>query len=155
MKQQIPAPAIIAQLKEQFLKQDNAFDFYVSQYISGDANKQLRKAIVKHVTGEDRPLSKCGMYAVADVLKNSFIQFNLFEAITTSPKDNHRKEVIIKDAYQHHTSLVNQTGIIVKVLPEGYNVYLNYFTFPNYNDQIYYYPFAAVEVLTTKTISHE
>lgn len=28
--------------------------------------------------GEKRPVSKCGMYAVADVLKYSFQQYNLF-----------------------------------------------------------------------------
>lgn len=54
------------------------FDFYVSQYISGNHNKELRREIIYNVTGERKPLVKCGMHACADVLRNSFDQLQLF-----------------------------------------------------------------------------
>lgn len=68
----------INKLKEVYNGDNSSFDFFVSQWITGDYNKPLRQEIVKQITGEKRPVSKCGMYAVADALKYSFQQYNLF-----------------------------------------------------------------------------
>lgn len=54
------------------------FDFYVSQYIAGNHNRQLRQELILNITGERRPVIKCGIHAVADVLKHSFDQLQLF-----------------------------------------------------------------------------
>ena len=74
----LKATNTINSLKEVYMKDIRCFDFYVSQYISGDGNKGLRQEIVKQLTGEDKPKSKCGMYAVSDTLRNSFTQYSLF-----------------------------------------------------------------------------
>lgn len=68
----------IAQLKEIYLTNRPSFDFYVSQYVSGDSNKELRREIIRQMTGEEKPLTKCGMYAVSDILQTSFSQYQLF-----------------------------------------------------------------------------
>lgn len=68
----------INKLKEVYTGDNTSFDFFVSQWVSGDSNKPLRQEIIKQITGEKKPVSKCGMYAVADVLKYSFQQYNLF-----------------------------------------------------------------------------
>lgn len=54
------------------------FDFTISQYISGDHNKELRRELMRLATGEIKPISKCGMHATGDALKNSFDQYVLF-----------------------------------------------------------------------------
>ena len=68
----------IALLKQSFLKQETLFDFTVSQIISGDRNKTLRQEITRQLTGETKPIAKCGMYAVSNLLKASFEQYSLF-----------------------------------------------------------------------------
>ncbi len=69
---------LIAALRAVYTGDKFHFDFHVSQWISGDRNKQLRREIMLDITGENKPLSKCGLYAVADALKNSFDQLTLF-----------------------------------------------------------------------------
>jgi hypothetical protein len=54
------------------------FDLNVSMVIAGDSKKKLRQAIVKELTGEDKPLRECSMYAVSDLLKASYEQLQLF-----------------------------------------------------------------------------
>ena len=68
----------INRLKEVYTGDNSSFDFFVSQWVTGDTNKALRQEIVRQITGEKKPASKCGMYAVADVLKYSFQQYSLF-----------------------------------------------------------------------------
>lgn len=72
------AQEIKAKLKSTYTGNRTLFDFTVSQYIAGDHNKELRRELVKLATGERRPLTKCGMYATADALKQSFDQYQLF-----------------------------------------------------------------------------
>lgn len=72
------AANVINKLKEVYNGENSNFDFYVSQWITGDFNKPLRQEIIKQITGEKKPASQCGMYAVADALKTNFQQFNLF-----------------------------------------------------------------------------
>ena len=68
---------IINRMKEYYCSDRFQFDFYIAQFLSGNGNKQLRRGIVKQLTGEDRPASKCGMYAVSDILKSSFEQYQM------------------------------------------------------------------------------
>ena len=68
---------LIDQLREVYTGNRFHFDFEVAMRISGDRNKELRREIVQELTGETRPLSKCGMYAVSDLLKNNFDQLKL------------------------------------------------------------------------------
>jgi hypothetical protein len=65
-------------LRQQYVQDKFHFDFRVSMLIAGDSKKKLRQDIIKELTGEVRPLTKCGMYAAADILKASFEQFKLF-----------------------------------------------------------------------------
>lgn len=54
------------------------FDFSVSMVLAGNHNKELRRQIIYYITGKLQPISKCGMYAAADALKNYFNQPTLF-----------------------------------------------------------------------------
>lgn len=69
---------VINHLKEVYTGDKFNFDFQVSMLIAGDSNKSLRQDIVLKITGEKKPLSKCGMYAVADILRANFDQLALF-----------------------------------------------------------------------------
>lgn len=72
------ATDIINQLKESFINDSGLFDFHCSQYISGATNREIRQEIVRQLTGEVKPLTQCGMYAAADIMKASFQQYSLF-----------------------------------------------------------------------------
>lgn len=69
---------IINKLKAVYDGNRFQFDFFVAQYLSGDNNKAMRQEVVLQVTGNKLPASKCGMYATADLLRNSFNQYQLF-----------------------------------------------------------------------------
>ena len=75
---QSPAQAVIDQIRQVYASDRFYFDCHIAQRLSGDHNKELRRDIVREITGETRPLSKCGMYAVSDVLKAHFEQLSLF-----------------------------------------------------------------------------
>ncbi len=70
----------IDKLRDVYVSDNFQFDFNVSMYIAGDGNKYLRQSIIKILTGQELPASKCGMYACSDALKQNFeqltIQFN-------------------------------------------------------------------------------
>lgn len=72
------AQQVIETLRSEYSSNRFQFDFNVSMYIAGDSNKTLRQEIIKLVTGEKRPLTKCGMHAVSDLLKAKFEQHTLF-----------------------------------------------------------------------------
>jgi len=74
------ATDVINRLKQSFVNDSTLFDFHCSQYISGAVNRELRREIARQLTGEVKPLTQCGMYAVADVMKASFQQYSLFTA---------------------------------------------------------------------------
>jgi hypothetical protein len=78
MTMQARATELINRLKSVYDGDRFHFDFQISQYISGDHNKELRQEIIYLSTGERRPLTKCGMYATSDALKNKFDQPELF-----------------------------------------------------------------------------
>jgi hypothetical protein len=65
-------------LQKSYNDEPRSFDFYASMIIAGDQNKRLRQDIVKVLTGEVKPVSKCGIYAVIDHLKANFQQSKLF-----------------------------------------------------------------------------
>lgn len=69
---------IIELLREYHAQDAQIFDFNASMLLSGNHNKERRREIIKLVTGEHRPISKCTMYACIDTLKNSFNQIALF-----------------------------------------------------------------------------
>jgi len=75
--QQTRSQKMIEQLRTVYTGDRFYFDFHVSQSISGDHNKELRREMIFELTGEKKPLSKCGMYAVSDALKNNFDQLKL------------------------------------------------------------------------------
>ena len=78
MEIQVQATNTINQLKEIFNADHSAFDFKVSMFISGNSNKELRREIAKQLTGEVKPLTQCGMYAISDLMTASFRQYQLF-----------------------------------------------------------------------------
>jgi len=69
---------IITELKNLFKLNDLNFSFTCAMYLAGDSKKQIRKEIMFKLTGEDKPLSKCGLHAVETALTTSFIQYQLF-----------------------------------------------------------------------------
>ena len=71
------ASQLISELKTVFVNDRFQFDFKVSMYVAGDRNKELRKQMIKELTGENVPASKSGMYAVADALTAKFQQYEL------------------------------------------------------------------------------
>jgi hypothetical protein len=72
------ARELTSKLQKVYNGNKTQLDFHVSQFVSGDHNKLLRQEIIYQCTGERRPLTKCGMYAVSDALKNKFDQPQLF-----------------------------------------------------------------------------
>lgn len=74
----LQATNMIDLLRKTFIGDRFYLDREVAQRLSGDHNKEFRREIIREITGETRPLSKCGMYAVADVLKAHFEQLTLF-----------------------------------------------------------------------------
>lgn len=74
------AQGTIDKLRDRYSANKFEFDFNVCQFIAGDQNKTLRREIVQILTGElkPRPISKCGMYNVSDLLKANFEQLQLF-----------------------------------------------------------------------------
>jgi len=69
---------LIQTLKTEYDHEPRNFEFIASIYISGDCNKPVRQAIIKQITGEQKPVSKCNFTAVVNELQNHFNQFNLF-----------------------------------------------------------------------------
>jgi len=53
------------------------FDFHCAQYLSGANNIMLRQEIARQLTGQLPPAKASGIYAIADVMKNSFSQYSL------------------------------------------------------------------------------
>lgn len=72
------ATSTIAALKEIFELNSFQFSFNCSMYLAGDHKKDLRREIIFQLTGEQRPLSRCGLFATEDALKSSFQQYSLF-----------------------------------------------------------------------------
>jgi len=72
------AKAIIDQLRPKYNSNRYQFDIIVIPLIQGKLKKKLRQAIIYQITGEERPLEKCGNFAVTNALFNSFIQLQLF-----------------------------------------------------------------------------
>lgn len=69
---------VIERLKGVYSSNRFEFEFNCSMLLAGDSNKNLRQAIVKDITGQDLPKSKCGMHYVSDILKASFEQITMF-----------------------------------------------------------------------------
>jgi hypothetical protein len=70
--------AAIEKLRQFYSADRFHFEFNCSMLIAGPANKKLRQAIVKELTGEDLPASKTGLHFVSDILKAKFEQLTLF-----------------------------------------------------------------------------
>jgi hypothetical protein len=78
MNQALTPNQVITELRQAFINDRFQFDMLCTTYLSGDHNKQLRKDVVKIVTAEDRPSTKCGLFAVSDILRGHFNQQTLF-----------------------------------------------------------------------------
>lgn len=63
-------------LKQSFTSNRFAFDIKVQQHLSRD--KELRKEVVRILTGQVLPYNKCTTYNIADLLSASFSQYSLF-----------------------------------------------------------------------------
>jgi hypothetical protein len=63
---------VIATLKAIFENDPFHLDFSCAMMIAGNGNKELRRAIMKELTGEDLPLSRCGLGSVQSTLEESF-----------------------------------------------------------------------------------
>lgn len=72
------ADKIIEELRKCFVNDHFRFLFNVSMYLAGDNNKYLRQEIVMKITGEKRPVSKCGIVAVELELSKIFTQYSIF-----------------------------------------------------------------------------
>lgn len=74
------AKDLIEQLRPYYDANRFRFELYISMYIAGDSKRRLRQELIQELTGElkPRPISKCGMYAVADLLKAHYEQLKLF-----------------------------------------------------------------------------
>lgn len=72
------AQTVINNLKELYHTDRFHFDFNMSINIAGPSKKTLRQNIVFIITGQKAPHSKCGMYAVCDILKAHYEQHSLF-----------------------------------------------------------------------------
>jgi hypothetical protein len=72
------ASEIITKLSALFELNSFQFSFDCSMYLAGDQNKELRRQIIFQLTGEQRPLTRCGLFSTEDALKNSFQQYSLF-----------------------------------------------------------------------------
>lgn len=71
---------VIDQLRQTYTGNKFDFDFHASMYLAGDGNKRRRQDIAQILSGDTKPppLSKCGMYHVADLLRAHFEQLQLF-----------------------------------------------------------------------------
>lgn len=74
------AKELITQLRDQYNSDRYQFDMNISMYLSGDSKKRLRQETVQELTGELKPppISKCGLFAVTNLLKAHYEQFKLF-----------------------------------------------------------------------------
>lgn len=74
------AKEFIEQLRDQYNSDRYRFDMNIAMYLSGDTKKRLRQEIVQELKGELKPppVSKCGLYVVADLLKAYYEQLKLF-----------------------------------------------------------------------------
>lgn len=78
MHKVISEEKIISDLKKSFDNDRFRFDLQCSMYLAGDHHKRLRQQIIKTVTGQTRPITKCGLHSVSDVLISKFQQPELF-----------------------------------------------------------------------------
>jgi len=72
------ATSTIAKLKEVFELDSFQFSFNCSMHLAGNNKRELRREIIFQLTGEQRPLSRCSLFATEDILKISFQQYSLF-----------------------------------------------------------------------------
>lgn len=66
--------------------------------------------------------------------------------ITEMPEN---RNVIITDNYKYSAGFKGTKGIIVRVTPEGCNVWSNINSGGNYEDMIYWFPFHCIEQINS------
>lgn len=75
---QMPIEELIEEIRKEFTDNLLLFQGRVSMFLAGDHNKRRRKEVIKRLTGEDRPITKCGLTAVTFELNKEFTQTKLF-----------------------------------------------------------------------------
>tara|TARA_R110000868_G_scaffold239674_1_gene494144 strand:- start:1021 stop:1251 length:231 start_codon:yes stop_codon:yes gene_type:complete len=72
------AQTMIINLKSLYHADRFHFDFNIAMNIAGPSKKTLRQNIAYIITGQKIPHSKCGIYAICDMLKAHYEQPSLF-----------------------------------------------------------------------------
>lgn len=72
------AAEIIERLRAAYNVNRSRFDWDVSQHVDGIHNQELRREIIRRLTGTKIPAKECTVYKVSDTLKISFDQLILF-----------------------------------------------------------------------------
>lgn len=78
MNMETRAADLIERLGLAYIHHKPEFDFHVTQYLSGNHNKQMRREVIRQATGEILPLTQCGIFAVSNALKVKYDQLTLF-----------------------------------------------------------------------------
>lgn len=72
------AQQLVARFRSDYTRDIRILDFITSSYLSGNGNKELRRAVVYCITNEVKPASKCTTLAVSECLKGAISQHQLF-----------------------------------------------------------------------------
>ena len=74
----VEATEAIAKLKNEYAADNFQFEMNCSMLLDGNDKRKLRQEIIRQITGETKPVSKCGLIAASQVLKANFEQLTLF-----------------------------------------------------------------------------
>ncbi len=55
------------------------------------------------------------------------------------------QKVTVSDKYEYGNYVLNQTGIVVKIMDTGVNVFINAFPTLPYQDNIFFFPYSAIK----------
>lgn len=69
---------LIEDLRKEFQMDLLQFQMNVSMFLAGNHNRKKRQELIKRLTGEQRPVTKCGLTAVTFELNKEFTQTKLF-----------------------------------------------------------------------------
>jgi len=78
VQQHASIEALIEDLRKEFQMDLLQFQMNVSMFLAGNHNKRRRQELIQRLTGEKRPVTKCGLTAVTFELNKEFTQTKLF-----------------------------------------------------------------------------
>lgn len=70
--------SLIEELRKEFQMDMLQFQMNVSMFLAGNHNRKRRQELIRRLTGETRPVTKCGLTAVTFELNKEFTQGKLF-----------------------------------------------------------------------------